>query len=89
MANKPIGLCVLCDDQGINLEHKRKWINPLGYEKLSIAHDLNRGLFGETSKNRGLSNYRETSKNRGLSGNHEIPGRKIKLGWQTNQLVYT
>lgn len=67
---------------------KRKWINPLGYEKLSIAHDLNRGLFCELSKNRGLSNYRETSKNCGLSGNHEIPGRKIKLGWQTNQLVY-
>jgi hypothetical protein len=56
---------------------KRKWINPLEYEKLSIAHDLNSGLF------RGLA------KNRGLSGNHEIPGRKIKLRWQTNQLVYT
>ena len=61
----------------------------MGYEKLSTAHDLNRGLFRELSKNRGLSNYRGLSKNRGLSGNHEIPERNIKLGWQTNQLVYT
>ena len=56
---------------------RKECINPLGYEKLSIAHDLNRGLF------------RELSKNCGLSGNHEIPERKIKLGWQTDQLVYT
>ncbi len=65
-----------------NWDRGRKWISPLGYEKLSIAHDLNRGLFCE------LSNYRGLSKNRGLSGNHEIPERKIKLGWQINQLVY-
>ena len=52
MANKPIGLYVIWVDRGIDSERKRKWINPLQYEKLSIAHDLNRGLFRGLSKNR-------------------------------------